>query len=215
MTYQQTLKNIFNYLQKSYLTKTLLYLCLLFFCFAHGGCSFIDDGIDQTEHVLIVDTTGNQLTDVVVIPLYYKSYGIGAGPDGKGFKSSRYVITKPFLFHSGNDLMKNSLRSKYIVTMFPPHFFVGSGSHVVSWLFIKKGYSPQLPKEEMVIPIVMTKSNGNENSKIADILLASKPNQEALKKLFTVDLGNENINIELNKKDIAVLKESVEIGRVE
>ena len=84
----------------------------------------------------------------------------------------------------------------------------------MSWLFIKKGYSPQLPQKEMVIPIVMAKSNGNENSKIADILLASKPNQEALKKLFKVDLSNENINIELRKTDIALLKESVEIGGV-
>ena len=63
MTYRQTLKNIFDFLQKSDLTKILLYLCLIIFLIAQGGCSFMDDGIDQTEHILIVDTTGNQLTD--------------------------------------------------------------------------------------------------------------------------------------------------------
>lgn len=61
----------------------------------------------------IVNEIGNQLTDVLIIPLYQKSFVIAFGPDGKGFQSeTRVVITRLFVFNSGENLLPKKLESK-------------------------------------------------------------------------------------------------------
>ena len=167
------------------------------------GCA-----VDGVRYLSVVDKNGNQLRDMLIIPLYSKSFGIGIGPDGKGFHTKdQLILTRPFVFNSGDDLMSKKISTQGI--MLPPFIFAGISNDVGHWLFVKKGFTPKLLAENDIYgetPIVMIKSNGDENDKLIDLLLTSKHDQNTLKKLFGVEWIKDEITVVFDKKGVALLK---------
>lgn len=176
---------------------------MIAFLFLQSGCA-----MDGARYLVVVDENGNQLNGILIVPLYSKSFGIGVGPDGKGFfTKSQLIVTKPFVFNSGEDLMSKKISTKGV--NLPPFIFVGSSNYVDNWLFIKKGFTPKLVQSSDIYgeaPIVLTKSSGNDSAKLIDMLLASKHDQNVLKKQFGVEWGKDEITVVFDETDIVLLK---------
>ncbi len=147
------------------------------------------------------------IQDIVVLPLYQSSYGIGFGPDGRGLQSSSKVFTKPFRFNSGEDIMSKQIQGRGIII--PPFIFIGTSKNVNHWLFMKKSYIPIAVHSSQIYgasPIVMKPSRNDENKKYVELLLSEKPDQYELKKLFKASYLKEDIKMELDTNDVSLLK---------
>jgi hypothetical protein len=167
-----------------------------------SGCS-----MEGSKPVTVVDNNGKQIMDVLVFPLYESSYGIGIGPDGKGLHFGSRVFTKQLVINSGDDLLKKQINSKGL--MIPPLIYLGSSNYVGNYLFAKKGYAPQVVERYALFNearIVMTKTENDEYGKVIDKFLAQDSDQIGLKRMFNAEHLNQNIQIVLDSKDIALLK---------
>lgn len=164
--------------------------------------------VDGVRYLTVIDGNGIKLNNIIVVPLYSKSFVIGIGPDGKGFHSKqKLIVSKPFKFNSGDDLMANNIKTKGIYL--PPLIFIGNSNYVDNWLFVKKGYYPKLARSSDIYsetPIIMIRTITNDNDKLFDMLLESKYDQNVLKKQFGIEKGNYDIVVVLDEKDIALLK---------
>jgi hypothetical protein len=163
--------------------------------------------MEGSHRVTVVDEYSKAIQDIVVLPLYKSSYGIGIGPDGRGPWSSSEVFTKPCRFSSGEDLMSKQIQGRGIII--PPYIFIGTSKYVDNWLFIKKGYAPLVVSREMIYsgsPIVMSLFKNEDTKKYIDILLSTKPDQTTLKKIFNSRNLKEDIKIEMDAHGVALLE---------
>lgn len=163
--------------------------------------------MEGSHHVTVLDDNSNEIQDIAVLPLYQSSYGIGIGPGGWGPKSSLKVFTQPFSFSSGEDIAGKQIQGRGIII--PPFIFIGTSKHVNRWLFIKKGYAPVTVDESQIygrLPIVMSRSNNEENKKDIELLLSKAPDQNELKRIFKARDGESDINLDLDTKDARLLK---------
>jgi hypothetical protein len=171
--------------------------------FLQSGCS-----MDGVRHLIVVDENGQQLKGILIIPLYSRSFGIGVGPDGKGYHTKQQLmITKPFVFDSGDDLMSKKISTKGVIL--PPFVFIGRSNYVDNWLFVKKEFSPKLVQSVDIYgeaPIVMVKSSGTDNTKLIDVLLAPKHDQSIMRKQFGVEEIRHEITVVFDEKDFALLE---------
>ncbi len=176
-------------------------VCLMAMTLA--GC-----GMEGVRHVVLVDQNKNPLNEVIVFPLYNGSFGMGIGPEGKGFWFPFGASTKPFSFNSGEDLMSKQRQGRGIIIPIPPFIFIGTSQGVNRWLFIKKGYSPLAVTRIMVYgpsPLVMETSNNDDNRKAIDLLLSQEPNQAKLKSMFKANGVKGNIHVEIDSPSRATL----------
>ena len=167
------------------------------------GCS-----MKGVRHVTISDDNGDHIKNVLVVPLYSKSFGIGFGPDGKGLHTKyKFIIKNLFSFNSGDDFMSNIVGSRGI--NLSPLIFIGRSNYVNNLLFIKKGFTPKLVSRADIYndaPIVMTKSTENDNKVLIDMLLTSKYDQIFLKQQFGIEEDKREIAIVFDEKDIKLLQ---------
>ena len=155
----------------------------------------------------VLDNDSKTIEDIVVLPLYQSSYGIGFGPDGKGLGSSPKVFTKPFCFSSGEDIARRQMQGRGIII--PPFIFIGTSKYVRRWLFIKKDYTPVTVDASQIYgdsPIVMIRFNNEENIKFIELLLSKSPDQNELKKIFKDGDVESDIKLDLDIKDVSLLK---------
>jgi len=168
-----------------------------------NGCS-----MKGVRHLTIYDDNGDHIKNVLVVPLYSKSFGIGFGPDGKGLHTKyKLIIKNLFIFNSGDDFMSNIVGSRGI--NLSPFIFIGRSNYVYNLLFIKKGFAPKLAARADIYndaPIVMTKSTENDNMILIDMLLTSKYDQIFLKQKFGIDEDKNEIAIVFDEKDIKLLQ---------
>lgn len=187
---------------KSKIKSTIVSFLLLVFLFFQNGC--VMDGV---KHLTVIDENKNQLKRILIVPLYSKSFGIGVGPEGKGLHSkAQLIVTKPFIFNSGDDLMNQKISTKGISLLF---VFIGSSNYVDNWLFMKKGYIPKLVQRADIYgesPIILTKAINDENSKLIDVLLSPTVDQHFIKKLFGVEWRKDEIAVIFDENDIGLLK---------
>jgi hypothetical protein len=171
--------------------------------FLLNGCS-----MKGVRHLTIFDDNGDHIKKILVVPLYSNSFGIGFGPDGKGLHTKyKLIIKKPFIFNSGDDFMSNIVGFRGIYLS--PFLFIGRSSNVYHLLFIKKGFAPKLVSRVDIYndaPIVMTKSTGNDNTVLIDMLLTSKYDQIILKQQFGIEEDKIEIAIVFDEKDIKLLQ---------
>jgi len=166
------------------------------------GCS-----MEGVHHVSVVDEDRKELNDIVVLPLYHASCGIGIGADGHGPWSSPKVFTKPFRFSSGEDLLSKQAQGRGIII--PPCIFIGTSKYVDNWLLIKKGYAPLVATPQMVYggsPIVMLHATNEDSRKCIDLLLSTDPDQDALKQMFHAEDSEGSIQVEIGSTGAALLK---------
>lgn len=159
------------------------------------------------RYVSVIDNNNINIKDIVVFPLYSSSFGIGIGPDGNGPQSSPRAFTKPVLFSSGQDIISKQIQGRGVII--PPLVFIGTSKYVEHWLFIKKGYEPLLVSSSDIYkdaPIVMTLSENGARKRCIDVLLAENPDQTTLKEIFNSSHLSENINVELDREAIMLLK---------
>jgi hypothetical protein len=169
---------------------------------AIAGCS-----MEGSHHVTVLDDNSNEIQDVAVLPLYQSSFGIGIGPDGWGPQSSPKVFTKPFSFSSGEDIAGKQIQGKGIII--PPFIFIGTSKYINRWLFMKKDYAPVTVDGSQIygrLPIVMIRSNNEENKKYIELLLSKAPGQNELKKIFKAGNVESDIKVDLDMKDVNLLK---------
>jgi hypothetical protein len=175
--------------------------------------------MDGEKHLRIVDRNGRDLTAVVIIPLYSKTYRIGFGPDGKGFSGPEsLLITKPFIINSGEDIMINKIPSRgIIIAPFSDKSGVIAGffrsNNFWSFAVIKKGYAPVVIKgDDMygIKSIVMTNADNNQNADVINTLVATPTNQDALRRIFRAGPIRDKIDVSLAGTDIALLKSTVD-----
>jgi hypothetical protein len=167
------------------------------------GCA-----MDGVKHVTVVDEHATPLNGVLVLPLYTVSAGVGVGADGKGPHTAKRVLAQdPFLFDSGEDLMKQKIHTRGV--MLPPVVAIGKSYYVGSWLFLKKQHVPRALQRSDVYgnePIVLTTTTGTECKKTIEVLLQSAPDQETVKKLFGVEWMKEDVELRLDDKAKAMLE---------
>jgi hypothetical protein len=173
------------------------------------------DSMDGKQHLKIVDKKNIELRDILIIPLYSKSLGIGIGPFGMGPRTSAsFVIKKPFTFNSGEDIMSKKVPSKgIIVAPFGKKSGLFGGvfknNDIVRYALIKKGFAPALIKQDDIYgnsPIIMTSSDNKENAQIIKKLIAPQNDQDALKKIFVAYEIEEKINVSFDEQEVALLK---------
>jgi len=162
----------------------------------------------------IVDEKGMQLQDVLFVPLYVKSFGVGFGPDGKGLHiRGKTLITKPFVINSGEDVMSKKIASKGM--LFAPFgsnsglfAYIGSGNNISRCIFVKKGFAPKLFSDSDMYadaPIVLIKSNDDGNQKLIDLLLAPMHDQKILKRAIGGEQIEGDISVFFDERDTALL----------
>jgi hypothetical protein len=157
------------------------------------------------QHVSVVDEDRKELKDIIVLPLYQSSYGIGIGPDGHGLWSSSKLFTKPFPFSSGEDLMSKQIQGRGITALL---VFIGTSKYVNTWLFIKKGYAPTVIDRYAMYggsAIVVSTSKGEGAKRCIDLLLSKEPDQTELKKMFQDKSIDGDIKLELDSQSTALL----------
>jgi hypothetical protein len=179
-----------------------------------------DYGQMDGEHFLkVVDKNNVEIQDVIVIPLYSKSVGIGIGPFGMGPRSSAsFIVTKPFMLNSGEDIMSRKIPSMGIIVapfgkssgLFGGFF---SNRNIVRYFFIKKGYAPELIKGDNIYgisSIVMTMADNKKNAEMMKTLIASPIDQGALRSLFIAGEIDGKIDVSFDEQDIALLKSTID-----
>lgn len=181
----------------------VLFLAILILSCSVIGCTVLNDDTDQNVIAVIKSRNDGKLTDVMVIPLLYRSYGFGAGADGDGFKRGTYVVSEPFSYNSGNNLIKERAYSKFIVSMFPPYAFIFSGKRAIAWMFLKKGFVPivvTLKTHQQEIPIVMERSRIDRAPQILIDFCGGKANPELFREQFGLNSSKEALVIDFNVK---------------
>lgn len=166
--------------------------------------------MEGNRQVTVIDENSKAIQDIVVLPLYKSSYGIGIGPDGCGPWLSSKVFTKPFRFSSGEDLMSKQIQGRGIII--PPVIFIGISKYVSRWIFIRKGYTPITVDESIIYgdaPIVMIRSNNEENKEYINLLLSKNPDQDELKKIFKAGDLEGDIKLDLDTKDVSLFKSNL------
>jgi len=169
------------------------------------GCS-----MEGSHRVTVLDDNSKEIKDIIVLPLYQSSYGIGFGPDGRGPWSSPIVFTKPFFFSSGEDIASRQIQGRGIIV--PPFLFIGTSKYVNRWLFIKKGYAPASVDRSQIygrLPIVMSRSDNAENRKYIELILSKSPDQNELKRIFNDRYIDKDIQMDLDAKDVSLLKSNL------
>lgn len=183
----------------SLLTRSCLLLASML-----AGCA-----MDGHRQLTVIDPATNQISGILVVPLYYVSGGVGVGPDGKGLHSaSKPVVMKPFTFNSGDDLMAKKVPTKGVIVP-PLPFYAGSTRMVYRWLFLKQGHSPLVVDQGGVWadkPLVMTTSVVDQVTPCIDVLLATAPEQQALTVILDARHVTETVSVLLDTNDTALLR---------
>lgn len=178
--------------------------CLLLACML-AGCA-----MDGHPQLTVIDPATNQISGILVVPLYYVSGGVSVGPDGKGLHSaSKPVVMKPFAFDSGDDLMAKKVRTKGVIVP-PLPFYAGNTRMVYRWLFLKQGFTPLVVDQGGVWtdkPLVMKTSVVDQVTPCIDVLLATEPEQQACKVILDARHITETMSVLLDTNDTALLRE--------
>lgn len=182
--------------------KLTLFFCALVYFALLTGCTF-----DGVRNVTVVDNNGEQIKDILVIPLYSKSFGLFVGPDGKKLlATNKRAITKPFLFNSGDDLMSKKEATKGL--MLPLIIFAGKINAVDRWLFLKRNFTPLVLSDDNIYgrsPAVMINGSNSENRVLIDMLLAPNRDQNALKRMLGLEGMKEDIKVDFDENDLTLL----------
>jgi hypothetical protein len=168
------------------------------------------DQMDGEHFLKVVDKNNVEIQDVIVVPLYSMSVGIGIGPFGMGPRSSAsYIVTKPFTLNSGEDIMSKKIPSMGIIVapfgknsgLFGGFF---SSRNIIRYFFIKKGYAPELIRRNNIYgtsSIVMTRADNRKNAEIMNTLIASPIDQGALRSLFIAGEIDGEIDVSLDEPE--------------
>jgi hypothetical protein len=164
------------------------------------------------REVVIADEGGTPLNDVLVVPLYVSSFDVNVGIEGKPLAKSysrEAIITKLFLFNSGEDIIAKQIPSRGVIVPVPPFAYSGSNHTVYRYLIVKSGYAPVVLSHHDVAsrqwkPMVRTV--GSQTPRIVQLLLTDAPDQEAIKNLMNATDMKDSIQIRLSPEDVALLQ---------
>lgn len=145
--------------------------------------------------LIFVDSSGSEIETYCVAPLYGRSYGIGWGPEASGRKhSAEHFLMWPTIVKKGEKFSLRASKRKGI-DLLPLIVTYGESFEPGIFLIIKKGYLPLL--WDSYIDVTKTKSvqleKGNSEN-VIKTLIAEKPEQETLRKIF--HLNNDEVIID-------------------
>ncbi|MES9906534.1 MAG: hypothetical protein ABW168_28115 [Sedimenticola sp.] len=158
--------------------------------------------------MVIVDNEGSSVNHVTVVPLFAVNIGVGVGADGKGPHTYTHLVTKPFIFNSGEDLIAYHPSSKQVLIPVPLGVVAGKGYSGVRWLILKEGYSLKIVNRVQIYsdrPIVLERKQGASHKDVVNNLLSIPVTQAKIKQLFKMTKLSEDIKVEFNMQDRAIL----------
>lgn len=171
------------------------------------GCA-----MNGRREVVVPDEDGTQLHEVLVIPLYLNSFDVNIGIEGKPLAKSynrEVVITKLFLFNSGEDIIAKQIPSRGVIVPIPPIAYSGSDHTIIRYLIVKSGYQPIVLSHHDVASKrwkAMTRTAENPLPSIIQLLLSSTPDQAGLKNMMNATDLKDSIQVRLSPEDVALLR---------
>jgi hypothetical protein len=164
------------------------------------------------REVVVADNTGTPMNGVLVIPLYISSFDTNVGIEGKPLaksSGSEAIVTKLFLFNSGEDIIAKQVPSRGVIVPIPPFAYVGSNNTVYRYLMVKSGYAPVVLTNHDVAsrrwkPMIHTAAIHIPG--IVQLFLTEPSDQEAIKNLMNATDLQDPIQVRLSPEDAALLK---------
>ncbi len=183
--------------------KILASLALSIICTAVSACS-----MQGVRHFEIVDREGTAINEVTIVPRYAVNVGVGVGADGQGPHSYYYVVTGPFLFNSGENIIENHPRSNQVLIPGPYTVVTGKGYRGIRWLLLKQGYQKKLVDEELMYShsrVHLKQEEASGHGFVVNALLASPVSQKEIKALFDLNWLKHEVQVDFSEKDRALL----------